>query len=60
MGGAAPALPHYPLNGGSFTPPVYTVHRALHDGRPGFPGADGRLPVHFCVYLGITETTLHN
>ena len=22
-----------------------TLHRALHDGRPGFPGADGRLPI---------------
>ena len=23
----------------------FTLHRALHDGRPGFPGADGRLPI---------------
>ena len=24
---------------------IVTLHRALHDGRPGFPGADGRLPI---------------
>ena len=24
--------------------PVFTLHRALYDGRPGSPGADGRLP----------------
>ena len=24
---------------------IITLHRALHDGRPGFPGADGRLPI---------------
>ena len=24
---------------------AYTLHRALHDGRPVFPGSDGRLPI---------------
>ena len=24
----------------------FALHRALHDGRPGFPGAGGRLPIH--------------
>ena len=26
-------------------PSEVTLHRALHGGRPGFPGADGRLPL---------------
>ena len=27
------------------SPVHFTLHRALHDGRPGFPGAGGRLPI---------------
>ena len=36
------------VGGGHFrNPAFYTLHRALHDGRPvfRFPGADGRLPI---------------
>ena len=37
----------------------HTLHRALHDGRPVFPGADGRLPIRpRCGRNGFTPLNL--